>query len=164
MTDMQSAIYEVETFLSENYHFRRNLLNGKVEACKLRMVEEVSSQTETPLDYEGNGTWEPVTPQVINSIVRRAKKEGIGGEKSPRQNIEEYIGSDAVECYDPIREYLDSLLEWDGKNHVAELFCSVACLESPASNSHGVPSGCALPWLIGSAWTCSMATSAYLFL
>ncbi len=122
MTDMQSAIYEVETFLSENYHFRRNLLNGKVEVCKQGMAEEVSSQTETPLDYEGKGTWEPVTPQVINSIVRRAKKEGIGGEKSPRQNIEEYIGSDAVECYDPIREYLDSLPEWDGKNHVAELF------------------------------------------
>ena len=31
MTEMQGAIYEVEAFLNENYEFRCNVLNGKVE-------------------------------------------------------------------------------------------------------------------------------------
>lgn len=54
--------------------------------------------------------------------MRKAKKEGIGGDKTPRQNIEEYILSDAIPIYNPIREYLDNLPEWDGRNHVADLF------------------------------------------
>ena len=59
---------------------------------------------------------------MLNSIVRQAKKAGIGGKKSPRQEIEEYICSNDIPAFNPIRYYLDSLPEWDGKNHVAELF------------------------------------------
>ncbi len=110
MTEMQGAIYEVEAFLGENYLFRRNLLNGKVEMSKAKAVDDKSRE------------WTPVTTQLVNSIVRHAKKEGVGGDKTPRQNIEEYIYSDAVPTYDPIREYLEGLPEWDGHNHVAELF------------------------------------------
>ena len=110
MTEMQEAIFESEAFLSENYLFRRNLLSGKTEVCNLYARDEAGK------------AWAPVTAEVVNSIVRHAKKEGIGGDRSPRQNIEEYIGSDAVPAYDPIREYLDSLPQWDGRNHVAELF------------------------------------------
>lgn len=110
MTEMQEAIYEVEAFLSENYRFRRNILSGKTEVSVITTAE---GETEK---------WQPVTVEVVNSIIRHAKKEGVGGSKSPKQNIEEYINSDAVADYDPIREYLDSLPEWDGKNHVAELF------------------------------------------
>lgn len=114
MTEMQGAIYEVEAFLNENYEFRCNVLNGKVEMRESGEKPEVSGDSKT--------SWQPVTPQVINSIVRKAKKAGIGGKKSPRQNIEEYILSDAVPSFDPICEYLESLPEWDGKNRVADLF------------------------------------------
>lgn len=106
---MQETIYQVEAFLSENYRFRRNILSGKTE---------VATATET----EAKTVWQPVTQEVMNSIIRHAKKEGIGGDKSPKQNIEEFICSDAVCDYDPIREYLDSLPAWDGRNHVADLF------------------------------------------
>lgn len=101
---MQAAVLIVESFLTENYEFRRNLLNGKTEY------------------RESASTWNVVTPQVINSIVRKAKKEGIGEEKSPRKDIEEFIGSDAISDYDPVREYLNNLPAWDGHNHVAALF------------------------------------------
>lgn len=114
MTEMQEAVYEVEAFLNENYLFRRNVLNGKLEMQELGESAETTETSKTP--------WQTLTPQLINSIVRKAKKAGVGGDKTPRQNIEEYILSDAIPVYDPIREFLDSLPEWDGKNHVAELF------------------------------------------
>ena len=125
MTEMQEAVFQVEAFLDENYKFRRNELNGKLEAKELFKTSETLEPSETfsPLVGESEGVnWLPVTPQFINGIVRKAKKEGIGGDKTPRQNIEEYILSDAIPTYNPIREYLDNLPAWDGKNHVAELF------------------------------------------
>ena len=108
MNERQDVIYQVETFLSENYLLRRNLLSGKTE---LALTGD-----------EAEPKWEPVTAELLNSIVRKAKKVGIGGKKSPRQEIEEYICSNDVPAFNPIRDYLESLPEWDGKNHVAELF------------------------------------------
>lgn len=103
MTEMQAAVLLVESYLTENYEFRRNVLNGKTE-------------------YRTDGEWCVVTPQVMNSIVRKAKKDGIGDEKTPRKDIEEFIGSDAIPDYDPVREYLTHLPVWDGRNHVSALF------------------------------------------
>lgn len=103
MTEMQAAVLLVESYLTENYQFRRNVLSGKTE-------------------YRTDGEWCVVTPQVMNSIVRKAKKDGIGDEKTPRKDIEEYIGSDAIPDYDPVREYLTHLPVWDGRNHVSALF------------------------------------------
>ena len=106
MNEMQDVIYQVEAFLSENYHLRRNILSSKTE---LALVGDEPK-------------WEPLTAELLNSIIRKAKKAGIGGKKSPRQEIEEYICSNDVPAFNPIRDYLESLPEWDGKNHVAELF------------------------------------------
>lgn len=75
-------------------------------------------------------TWQVLTAEAFNSIVRRAKKLGIGEQKSPRQDIEEYIKSDAVPVFDPIREYMNKLPKWDGKNHVAALFGRIPGLTS----------------------------------
>ena len=63
MTEMQGAIYEVEAFLGENYLFRRNLLNGKVEMSKAKVVDDKSRE------------WTPVTTLLVNSIVRHAKSD-----------------------------------------------------------------------------------------
>ena len=100
-------IYEVESFLEENYQFRRNVMSGK---CEMRANGKEA------------GDWMDVTEIVVNTIVREAKKEGIGDNKSPRQDIVEYINSMAVETYDPVKSYLDSLPEWDGNDHVGALF------------------------------------------
>ena len=108
MKEMQDVIYQVEAFLNENYHLRRNILSGKTEIASIGDEAELK--------------WEPVTAELLNSIVRKAKKAGIGGKKSPRQEIEEYVCSNDVPAFNPIRDYLESLPEWDGKNYVAELF------------------------------------------
>ncbi|MCQ2259405.1 MAG: DUF3874 domain-containing protein [Bacteroidaceae bacterium] len=128
MTEMQGAIYEVEAFLSENYMFRRNVLNGKTEMAMCLASTSHINNVEEAKDMKSE--WKVVTAEAVNSIVRHAKKEGVGGDKSPRQNIEEYINSDAVEVYDPVHEFLDSLPEWDGNNHVAGLFSRIPGITS----------------------------------
>ena len=126
-----STIYLVESFLSENYAFRRNLLSGKTEFAILNDKDDIPQNDETqcveteeytPLKDSAEVVWKVFTKECLNSIVRRAKKLGIGGKSSPRKDIEEYVESDAVADYDPIKNYLDNLPAWDGENHVADLF------------------------------------------
>ena len=111
---MQGAVCMIESFLDENYEFRRNVLSGKTEVRKL------SDEADR---------WHILTTIALNSIVRKAKIEGFG-EKSPKTDIEEYIGSDAIKDYDPIKDFLEHLPTWDGKNHVAELFSRIPGLTS----------------------------------
>lgn len=56
MTEMQGAIYEVEAFLNENYEFRCNVLNGKVEMRESGEKPEASRDSKT--------SWQPVTPNM----------------------------------------------------------------------------------------------------
>ena len=93
----------VESFLSENYRFRRNMLNGKVEFAN-----------PSTLAYR------PLTQEALNSIILRAKREEI--DESPKAVITEFIHSEEVPQFNPIEEFLNALPAWDGKNHVAQLF------------------------------------------
>ena len=113
MTETAGLVFLVESFLEENFQFRRNLLMGKTE-----------------VRCNGCDQWLPLTAETLNSIVRKAKKEGIGENKSPKQDIEEYVNSDAVPDYDPIAEWISRLPTWDGKNHVADLFSRIPGLTS----------------------------------
>ena len=96
-----ATIYLVESFMKENYDFRRNLLSGKTEFSIIH-ADDANSFEE----------WRVFTKEDLNSIVRRAKKLGIGDKSSPRQDIEEYIESDAISDFDPIKNYLDNLPVW----------------------------------------------------
>lgn len=105
MTDNQMLVYEVETYLEENFEFRRNVVSGKTE-YHAKDCEK----------------WTIVTEETVNSIIRQAKKDGIGGKKSPRQDIEEYVKSNAVSKFNPVGSFLGNLPTWDGHNHIADLF------------------------------------------
>ena len=105
---LQEAL-EAELFLKENYLFRRNVLNGKVEFA-------------TKPAEGGEAVWKTLTASALNSIVIRAKREEVCEKGSPKTDIAEYVNSDEVERYDPIAHYLESLPAWDGQNHVAQLF------------------------------------------
>ena len=130
MTGNQSAIYLVESFMEENFLFRRNQLSGKTEFIRTTENAVVESDEEANGEKEEKADWQVLTDEAFNSIVRQAKKTGIGDNKSPRQDIDEYIKSDAVPLFDPIREYLEHLPQWDGKNHVAALFGRIPGLTS----------------------------------
>lgn len=96
----------IEQFLNDNYLFRRNVLSGKVEF----------------LIKDGEDVFRPLTPEALNSIIRKAKKEKVCEKGSPKTEIMEFVYSEDVILYNPILEYLDHLPEWDGQNHIAKLF------------------------------------------
>lgn len=98
MTGSGSSIYMVESFMEEHYAFRRNLLSGKTEMAVLKDIEGGSPDVEESSDNEASSVdekeettlpnsnlkWEVMTKEKVNSIVRAAKKMGVGGKKSPR--------------------------------------------------------------------------------
>ncbi len=88
MTQVQEALLEAESFLNENYQFRHNLLSGKTE---LKRLPDASA-------------WEVLTEMAVNSIILHAKREGIGGKRSPRNNIEELLHSNQVLIFGKAQE------------------------------------------------------------
>lgn len=115
------ATLAVELFLNENYYFRRNVLNGKVEfAIKYDAdAPEKEADAEKPDD---SLDWRPLTQEVMNSIIRRAKKEEVCEKGSPKTELMEFVYSDDVPVHNPIGDYMKHLPQWDGKNHIAQLF------------------------------------------
>ena len=100
---------ETELFLNENYLFRRNVLNGKVEYS-------------TKPEGDAAPVWKALTQNAINSIVIRAKREQVCEKGNPRTDIIEYVNSEEIDVFNPIADYLDCLPAWDGQNHVSRLF------------------------------------------
>ena len=98
----------IELFLNDNYLFRHNVLNGKVEFS-------AKSADDEP-DFR------PLTQEALNSIIRRAKKEQVCEKGSPKTEIMEFVHSEDVPTYNPIGDYLARLPKWDGQNHIAKLF------------------------------------------
>ena len=99
----------IEQFLCDNYLFRHNVLNGKVEFA-----------TKPVGDNEP--VYRLLTLEAQNSIVRKAKKEGICKKGSPKTEILEFVHSEDVPIHNPIGDYLNGLPAWDGQNHIARLF------------------------------------------
>lgn len=95
----------IELFLNENYLFRRNVLNGKVEFL-----------TKPDEDFR------PLTPAALNSIIIHAKREQVLEKGSPKTEITEYVTSEEVPEHNPVRAFLGSLPAWDGQNHIAKVF------------------------------------------
>ena len=103
----QMMTLETEQFLNDNYLFRRNVLNGKVEFATLPAEEP---------------QYRVLTQEALNSIVIRARRENVCEKGNPKTEIQELIHSEEVCDHNPIKEYLDSLPKWDGQNHVAKPF------------------------------------------
>ena len=119
------ATLAVELFLNENYLFRRNVLNGKVEflAEPSGKAEYVTKNPESAADQTPEDAlhWRPLTQEALNSIIRRAKKEQVCEKGSPKTEIVEFVHSEDVPAFNPVNHYLSHLPEWDGQNHIAKL-------------------------------------------
>ena len=111
---MSEAVFETESFLSENYEFRRNELSGKIE---MKPME--------PKDAK----WVILTEAVLNSIILRAKKEEIGG-NFVQGIIHQIVHSETIPAWNPVVHYLENLPVWDKQNHVARLFNRIPGLTS----------------------------------
>ena len=104
----QEGVLAIELFLNDNYRFRRNVLNGKVEFLTLPEAE--------------GDTWRPLTQEALNSIMLKAEREHIMEKGSPNAQIKMYVQSEEVPVFNPVAEFLNALPQWDGKNHVNAVF------------------------------------------
>ena len=103
----QEKALTVELYLQDRFEFRSNVLNGKVEyRCKGKTDD----------------VFRPLTERAQNSIVLNLLREDVCEEGNPQSLVKLYLNSEEVEVYDPIRDYLEHLPQWNGRNYVADLF------------------------------------------
>jgi len=114
------GMLEAESFLHENYLFRRNVLNGKVE-FQAKPSGNAECQTLSE-DGKPCAPFRPLTPQALNSIILRAKREEVCEQGNPKADITDIVHSEDVPQYNPVQAFLDGLPAWDRRNHVAQLF------------------------------------------
>ena len=93
----------LEEFLRRRYMFRRNTVTGELEYQE---------------KYRYVLSWQPLTEEVQNDINNAAIQEGI---KVWPKDLERILVSRFTENYDPVREWLDALPRWDGRDRLGEL-------------------------------------------
>jgi hypothetical protein len=125
----------------ENYRFRRNILNGKVEFAVLPKADnKAEGNTVDNLDSlsiaseEAELDYRPLTQAALNSIVIRAKRENILEKGSPKTEITEYVQSEEVPVHNPVQAFLNDLPKWDGQNHIAKVFGRIPGITSEQLN------------------------------
>ena len=121
------SVLLIEQYLTDNYLFRRNELNGKVEFAIIKTDEQ-------GYGVEDNPPFRPLTQEALNSIVIRAKRDEICEKGSPKQDIIDYVHSEEVPLFNPIQEFLNHLPQWDGQNHVARLFSRLPGISTEQQN------------------------------
>ena len=137
----QQGTLAIELFLMENYRFRRNILNGKVEFATLPKAAQTAGGNTVGLSGslscasdEADLEFRTLTPAALNSIVIRAKREEVLEKGSPKSEIKDYVESEEVPEYNPIQVFLDGLPVWDGQNHIARVFSRIPGLSSEQLN------------------------------
>ena len=134
----------IEQFLMSNYRFRRNVLNGKVEFLAMPSGKAERTILPNAADAAGGSTscasdeaeldYRTLTQAALNSIVIRAKRENVMEKGSPKTEISEYVTSEEIPEHNPVRDFLDSLPEWDGQNHIAKVFSRIPGITSEQLN------------------------------
>ena len=127
----QEATLVIEQFLNENYRFRRNVLNGKVEFAIL--PKETGANLSGASD-EAELIYRPLTQAALNSIVIRAKREQVMEKGNPKAEITEYVQSEEISEYNPVQDFLNNLPKWDGQNHIAHIFTRIPGITSEQMN------------------------------
>jgi hypothetical protein len=93
----------LDEFLKRRYMFRRNRVTGEVEYQE---------------KYRYVLGWKPLTEEVRNDINNEAIREGI---KVWPKDLERILVSERIDEYDPVREWLAGLPDWDGRDRLGEL-------------------------------------------
>ncbi|MBR2230121.1 MAG: DUF3874 domain-containing protein [Prevotella sp.] len=137
----QQGTLATELFLMENYRFRRNILNGKVEFATLPKAAQTAESNTVGLSGslscgfdEASLEFRTLTPAALNSIIIRAKREEVLEKGSPKSEIKDYVESEEVPEFNPIQVFLDGLPVWDGQNHIARLFSRIPGISSEQLN------------------------------
>ena len=93
----------LDEFLRRRYMFRRNSVTGEIEYQE---------------KYRYVLCWQPLTEEAKNDINNAAIQEGI---KVWPKDLERILVSTRTNQYDPVRQWLDALPDWDGRDRLGEL-------------------------------------------
>ena len=127
--DQQLSAQVAEEFLAQNYTFRKNILSGKVE------FKDVNKDTDFRI----------FTKESLNSVIHRAKVEGMECEG---KDIKEVIFSEETAIHNPIKDYMDALPEWDGKDHIKPFWHRLGELSDEVTDFlHIYHRSCVAHWL-----------------
>ena len=106
-----SIIHKVEAFLSDRYSFKRNALTRQVF-------------------IRGANDSGPYQPCIYNDIWRTLQHNlGMFGPRAkiPISDVQHLLESDYVKEYHPIRDYFNTLDDWDGTDYITQLGNHVEC-------------------------------------
>jgi hypothetical protein len=123
-----SEIAKLEWHMQNNYILRYN---------------EVTRQTEYKL-RGGNEPFMNVTDRVIYAMCTEARKSGVNVWDN---DIKRHTYSSHIEVYHPMKGYLDSLPNWDGKDRITPLAERVSKSEYWIKHFHTWLRGLAAQWL-----------------
>lgn len=101
-----SNVEQIQAYLTRHYEFRFNLINQRL-LVRIRGADEQFHYLE---DYE------------FNTILKRVKIQNI---KCSKDTLLMILKSDYVPQFDPFRDYLNNLPEWDGTDYVGQLATTV---------------------------------------
>ena len=87
------------TYLESSHKLRRNVLTGE-------------------LLYADADGWRKLSKEGRNTIILNALRDGVSLEE---ETLDRFVGSTLVEQWNPARQWLDELPEWDGEDYVLEL-------------------------------------------
>jgi len=97
---------QAEVWLHNRYRFRRNRLDGRLEAAPA-----------------GSGTFTPVGKETKRSMLMELLSAGI--DLSSTIALDIIIDNAGVPLYDPILAWLDALPAWDGRDRIGTFFRSL---------------------------------------
>ena len=122
----QATVAQIEAFLAEHVHLRRNVVTGFVEV--LTFNDNVNDNDNSLPDGKVNVSvnvnvqegWRQFTDDDRNSLWRALSREL--GVRVVRQDISAVVKSDFSPRYHPFEEYIGSLQPWDGEtDHIDRL-------------------------------------------
>ena len=121
LCDMESSACSdkllIEQFLMEHFVFRRNELSGKVE---FMVIDENAAD---------KAAFRPLTTAAMNSILRKVEI-ALPDAAGHKHHVEMFVFSEETASFDPAKEWLESLPDWDGENHVADLLMRIPGITS----------------------------------
>ena len=124
---MKNKNSELKLFLKEGYAFRRNLLSGNIEFTELS--NEPACEYVQDAFEAVSQKWQTFAQEDLNSLTLEAE-EVVPDVKGVGKKLHTFIYSRETPDYDPIREWLQGLPAWDGKNYVGALLDRLPGLRS----------------------------------
>ena len=94
---------------------------------------------QTPLPSGGDGGGLPLDERVVCSI--RSQMASDTGKRVLKSDVMDVLRSDFARLYHPVREYIDALPAWDGKDRVKELCSHIVESEELRVKSEEFPIG-----------------------